>query len=148
MVQLPAHNTPQFEWGRTRMPRHPQPVPPIFQPEVAAEAIVHSARHPRRELFVGWPTMKVIWGEKLAPGLVDRYLARNGVDAQQTEEPVSSERPDNLFEPAPGPYGSHGTFEDQAKERSIQLLLNLHRGALAAGALATATAALVARRRG
>src|SRR5215203_559307 len=64
MVQLPAHNTPQFEWGRTRMPRHPQPVPPIFQPEVAAEAIVHAAYHPRRELYVGWPTVKVIWGEK------------------------------------------------------------------------------------
>jgi len=148
MVQLPAHNTPQFEWGRTRMPRHPQPVPPIFQPEVAAEAIAHAARRPRRELYVGWPTVKVIWGEKLAPGLVDLYLARNGVDAQQTDEAVSSNRPDNLFEPAPGGYGSHGTFDDQAKEQSIQLWLNLHRGVLAAGALATATAAFVASRRG
>jgi len=136
MVQLPAHNTPQFEWGRTRMPRHPQPVPPIFQPEVAAEAIVHSARHPRRELYVGWPTVKVVLGEKLAPGLVDRYLARTGFDSQQTEEPVDRSRPDNLFDAAPANYGAHGTFDSRAKDRSIQLWLNLHRRTLAAGALA------------
>jgi len=147
MVQLPAHNTPQFEWGRSRMPRHPQPVPPIFQPEVAAEAIVHAARRPRRELYVGWPTVKVIWGEKVAPGLVDWYLARNGFEAQQTSEPVSPDRPDNLFEPAPGNYGSHGTFDDRAKEQSIQLWLNLHRGLLAVGALAGAAAAAFANQR-
>ena len=147
MVQLPAHNTPQFEWGRSRMPRHPQPVPPIFQPEVAAEAIVHAARRPRRELYVGWPTVKVIWGEKVAPGLVDWYLARNGFEAQQTSEPVSPDRLDNLFEPAPGNYGSHGTFDDRAKEQSIQLWLNLHRGLLAVGALAGAAAAVFANQR-
>jgi NAD(P)-dependent dehydrogenase (short-subunit alcohol dehydrogenase family) len=136
MVQLPAHNTPQFEWGRTRMPRHPQPVPPIFQPEVAAEAIVHSARRPRRELYVGWPTVKVVLAEKLAPGLVDRYLARTGFDSQQTEEPVDHGRPDNLFDSTAGDYGAHGTFDAKAKDRSIQLWLNLHRGTLAAGVLA------------
>src|SRR5436305_14196320 len=85
MVQLPAMNTPQFTWGRTRMPRHPQPVPPIFQPEVAAEAIAYAAEHAPRELYVGWPTVKAIVGNKLAPGLADRYLAKAGFDSQQTD---------------------------------------------------------------
>lgn len=146
MVQLPAHNTPQFDWGRTRMPRHPQPVPPIFQPEVAAEAIVHAARSRRRELYVGWPTVKAVWAEKLAPGLVDRYLARTGVERQQTKEPVSRERPDNLFEPAPGNHAARGSFDDQAKGHSIQLWLNLNRvkvlGAGAAAAVAVGVASI------
>jgi short-subunit dehydrogenase len=146
MVQLPAHNTPQFDWGRTKMPRHPQPVPPIFQPEVAAEAIVHAAHNPRRELFVGWPTVKVVLGEKLAPGLVDRYLARNGFDAQQTDEPVDPNRPDNLFEPAPGMHGAHGSFDDEAKDRSVLLWLTLNRGKVAAGLAALGAAGLTTRR--
>src|SRR5438105_3792296 len=110
MVQLPALNTPQFSWGRTRMPRHPQPVPPIFEPEVAAEAIAYAAEHAPRELYVGWPTVKAIVGNKLVPRLADRYLARTGFDSQQTDEPVDADRPDNLFEPAPGAYGAHGIF--------------------------------------
>jgi NAD(P)-dependent dehydrogenase (short-subunit alcohol dehydrogenase family) len=144
IVQLPALNTPQFSWGRTKMPREPQPVPPIFQPEVAAEAVVWAAHNPRRELYVGWPTVKVIVGEKLAPGLADRYLARTGVDAQQTDEPVPPDRRDNLFEPAPGDFAAHGKFDDRAKPRSLQLWASVHRGwigAAGAGLLATALGA-------
>jgi NAD(P)-dependent dehydrogenase (short-subunit alcohol dehydrogenase family) len=142
MVQLPAHNTPQFSWGRTKMPRHPQPVPPIFQPEVAAEAIVHAARHPRRELFVGWPTWKTVLGNRLFPGYVDRYLARRGFDDQQTAEPVDPDRPDNLFEPVPGEFAAHGEFDAQAKNGSALLWASLHRRVLAVAAAAGAGAAL------
>jgi NAD(P)-dependent dehydrogenase (short-subunit alcohol dehydrogenase family) len=86
MVELPALNTPQFSWSRAKMPRHPQPVPPIFQPEVAGEAVYFAAAHRRRELVVGWPAVKAVYGEKVAPGLLDRYLARTGYDAQQTDQ--------------------------------------------------------------
>jgi hypothetical protein len=100
MVLLPALNTPQFTWSRAKMPRQPQPVPPIFQPEVAADAIVWAADHPRRELMVGWPTVKTILGNAVAPGVADRYLAGKGYDAQQTDRPLDGERPGNLFEPS------------------------------------------------
>jgi NAD(P)-dependent dehydrogenase (short-subunit alcohol dehydrogenase family) len=145
MVQLPAHNTPQFDWGRTKLPRAPQPVPPIFQPEVAAEAVWYAATHRRRELFVAWPSIKAILGERVAPGLLDTYLARNGYDAQQADEPVSPDRPDNLFAPAPGNHGAHGRFDDQAKGSSPVVWLDLHRG-LIAGAAAAAGAAVLATR--
>jgi NAD(P)-dependent dehydrogenase (short-subunit alcohol dehydrogenase family) len=121
-VQLPAHNTPQFNWGRNRMPKRPQPVPPIYQPEVAAEAIFHAATHQPRQLFVGWPTIATRIANGIAPGLVDRYLARTGVDSQLTDEPEQP-RPDNLFESVDGDYGAHGRFDDEAKPRS--LLLNV-----------------------
>jgi short-subunit dehydrogenase len=147
MVQLPAHNTPQFSWGRTKMPRHPQPVPPIFQPEVAAAAIVHAAHHPRRELFVGWPTWKVVLGNRLFPGYVDRYLAKRGFDDQQTGEAVDPDRPDNLFEPVPGEFAAHGAFDEQAKNGSALLWASLHRGAIAAAAGAGVAAAAVLRSR-
>jgi NAD(P)-dependent dehydrogenase (short-subunit alcohol dehydrogenase family) len=140
MVQLPALNTPQFTWSRAKLPRAPQPVPPIFQPEVAADAIVWAASHPRRELMVGWPTVKAIVGNALAPGIADRYLARNGFDAQQTGEPVDPDRPDNLFEPVPGDQGAHGPFDDQSRDRSIQLRLAKHRLPLLAGVAALAGA--------
>jgi len=133
MVQLPAHNTPQFSWGRTRMPRHPQPVPPIFQPEVAAEAIEYAAYHHPRQLYVGWPAVKAIVGNKLAPGLADRYLARQGYDAQQTSDPVDDNRPDNLFEPAPGDFAAHGIFDAQAKPTSKLLQVRLALGRLRLG---------------
>jgi NAD(P)-dependent dehydrogenase (short-subunit alcohol dehydrogenase family) len=119
MVELPALNTPQFSWSRAKMPRHPQPVPPIFQPELAAEAIFHAAQNRRRELLVGWPTLKAIYGEKLAPGLLDRYLASNGYEAQQTDEPLEGERPGNLFEPVDGDFSAHGVFDDEARPRSL-----------------------------
>jgi NAD(P)-dependent dehydrogenase (short-subunit alcohol dehydrogenase family) len=140
MVQLPALNTPQFTWSRAKLPRAPQPVPPIFQPEVAADAIVWAASHPRRELMVGWPTVKAIVGNALVPGIADRYLARTGFDSQQTDEPVDPDRPDNLFEPVPGDQGAHGPFDDQSRARSIQLRLAKHRIPLLAGVAALAGA--------
>ena len=135
-VQLPALNTPQFDWARNRMPRRPQPIPPIYQPEVAAEAIVWSASVRRREVYVGGPTVATIVGDKLAPGLGDRYLAHTGVEAQQTTEPADEEAPDNLFEPVPGDHGAHGRFDAQAYEHSAQLWLTKHRRAVSLGALA------------
>ena len=127
MVQMPALNTPQFSWCKTKLPRHPQPVPPIFQPEVAAEAIVWAAHHRRREVFVGAPTVQAIEGNKLAPGLLDTYLARTCYDGQQTEEPVSPDRPNNLFEPVPGDHGAHGIFDNRARTSSVQLWQTTHR---------------------
>jgi hypothetical protein len=144
-VHLPALNTPQFSWGRTKLSREPQPVPPIFQPEVAAEAVVWAARNPRRELWVGWSTVQTIVGNKIAPGLVDLYLARTGIDAQQTDDPVRPDRPDNLFEPAQGDFAAHGRFEGRSKSRSVQLWATMHRHWLVGGA--AAAAALVWRTR-
>jgi hypothetical protein len=140
-------NTPQFSWCRTRLPRHPQPVPPIFEPEVPARAIYWAAHHRRREVFVGEPTVKAIYGQDVAPGFADRYLGRNGYDSQQTEEPVSPNRPDNLFESVPGPYGAHGIFSDRAKSFSVQNWANLHRGMVSAvGAGVAALAFALVRR--
>jgi NAD(P)-dependent dehydrogenase (short-subunit alcohol dehydrogenase family) len=148
MVQLPAHNTPQFEWGRAKLPRHPQPVPPIFQPEVAAEAIAYAASHPRRELVVGWPAVKAVYGEKVAPGLLDHILARIGYDKQQTDERLQGERAGNLFEPVPGDYSAHGTFDDQAKSRSLLFELDRRRNPIAFAAGLGAIAAAVLSRNG
>jgi short-subunit dehydrogenase len=146
MVELPAHNTPQFSWSRAKMPRKPQPVRPIFQPEVAAEAILYAATHRRRELVVGWPAVKAINGEKVVPGLLDRYLARNGYEAQQTDEPLDGEREGNLFEPVPGEFGAHGEFDDRSKTRSLLFELDRRRGTIAiAAGLAAAAAALLSR---
>lgn len=139
MVQLPALNTPQFDWSRSRLPRQPQPVPPIFQPEVAAEAIVWAAGQRRREVWVGWPTVKAVVGDKVAPGLLDRYLARFGYESQQTGEPVSPDRPDNLFEPVSGDHGAHGRFDARSRSFSLQWWISQHRnvlmGALTASAI-------------
>lgn len=116
MVQLPALNTPQFEWVRSRLPSRAQPVPPIFQPEVAARALVRAAEHPRREYLVGRSSKSAVWGNKLFPGLGDRYLARTGFDGQQTDEPDDHLRPDNLFEPVQGArYGAHGRFDSRSR---------------------------------
>jgi NADP-dependent 3-hydroxy acid dehydrogenase YdfG len=141
MVQLPALNTPQFETVRTRLPRHPRPVAPVYQPEVAAKAIVWAADHPRREIKVGASTAVTVAGNKLLPGLGDWYLARTAVDGQQTQDPVNGDRPDNLFAPVPGDHGAHGRFDDEAKPRSAQLWLTTHKGVLAAGAGVAAAAA-------
>jgi NAD(P)-dependent dehydrogenase (short-subunit alcohol dehydrogenase family) len=143
MVQLPAVNTPQFTWARGKLPRKPQPVPPIFQPEVAAGAIVWAAHHPQRELMVGGPTVKAILGNAIAPSFADRYLARNGFDAQQTDEPADG-RPDNLFAPVGGMQAAHGPFDAQSKSRSWQLLFRTH--PVAAAALAATALAFVRRR--
>jgi NAD(P)-dependent dehydrogenase (short-subunit alcohol dehydrogenase family) len=148
MVQLPALNTPQFDTVRTRLPRHPQPVPPIYQPEVAARAIVMAARRPaRREWWVGASTALTLLGNALAPGLADRYLARTGFDSQQTDSPVEPDRPDNLFAPLPGGRSAHGDFDERAKPRSSQWELTRHRRlAGAAGLAAGLLGAGVARR--
>jgi NAD(P)-dependent dehydrogenase (short-subunit alcohol dehydrogenase family) len=150
MVQMPAVNTPQFLWGRSKMPRQPQPVPPIFQPEVAARAVLYAADHPRRrEYWVGGSTTLTLLANAVVPGLLDRYLAATGYDAQQTDGPHLPS-PDNLWKPADqGPdYGAHGPFDEQAKPRSLQLWASQHHGTLL-GVLAVAgagAAAVLARR--
>jgi NAD(P)-dependent dehydrogenase (short-subunit alcohol dehydrogenase family) len=147
MVHLPALNTPQFDTVRSRLPRRPQPVPPIFQPEVAAEGIVLAAAARRREVWVGGSTVITIAGSKLAPALADRYLARTGFDSQQTDEPADPDRPDNLFEPVPGDRGAHGRFDDRSRAGSLQLRATAHRRKLLAAAAGLATAVAVLGRR-
>jgi len=143
LVELPALNTPQFDHCRTRMPKQPQPVPPIYQPEVAADAIAWAARSGERELYVGAPTWKTIWGARVAPGFGDRYLAKNGYESQQADEPVNGDRADNLFAPVEGDHGAHGRFEQGSRSRSTLLWLGKHRRALGAAALAGLGAAAV-----
>ncbi len=129
-VQMPALNTPQFRWVLSRLPRKGQPVPPIFQPEVAARAIVWAATHDRREVLVGWPAFKAVWGNKFFPGLGDWYLGRAGYDAQQTDEPRDPDRPHNLWEPVDqhSDYGAHGVFDDRARDWSWHLWLTMTGG--------------------
>jgi NAD(P)-dependent dehydrogenase (short-subunit alcohol dehydrogenase family) len=147
MVQLPAVNTPQFTWVLSRMPRHAQPVPPIYQPEVAARAIGYAAAHPRRrEYWVGASTALTLIANAVAPGLLDRYLARTGYRSQQTTAPHRQDQPVNLWEPADErvDYGAHGEFDRQAHRKAPQLWASQHHGMLAAtaGGLAVAAAAL------
>ncbi len=146
MVQLSAHNTPQFDWGRNRMPRRPQPVPPIFQPEVAARGIRYAAYAQRREVCVGWPALKAIIGNKLVPGLADRLLAGAGWDGQMDQQPALPDQPDNLFDSPALRVGAHGRFDDRARPRSLHLWLTMHRGAvvLLAGVLLLVAATAVA----
>ena len=143
MVQLPALNTPHFSWVKSRLPRKPQPVPPIFQPEVAADAIVWAALHDRPEFYVGWPTVKAIVGDKIAPRFADWYLSRQGYQAQQTDEPVEADRADNLWEPVPGDHGAHGDFDARSLSSSCQFRISKHKSALTLAGL-TIAAALVA----
>jgi NAD(P)-dependent dehydrogenase (short-subunit alcohol dehydrogenase family) len=128
MVQLPALNTPQFGWVKSRLPRKGQPVPPIFQPEVAADAIYFAAHYSRRrEYYLGWPTVKAIVADKIASGLLDRILARMGYDSQQYDGAEDPNRPDNLFEPVAGDHGAHGDFDARAKSWSLQWWISQHR---------------------
>ena len=143
MVNLPALNTPQFRWIRNHMPRKPKPFGTIFEPEVAARAIVWASEHPRRELNVGWSTTQAILANAFAPALLDHYLGRIGYDGQQSEEPEEPGRADNLFAPLPGDAGAHGVFGDQAKVMSPQLLANTHRGAIGAAVAVVAAVGLV-----
>src|SRR5256884_7491034 len=145
MVQLPAMNTPQFSWVKSRLPRQPQPVPPIYQPEIAGEAIIYAAYQNRREMEVGMPTIVAVEGNKFFPGLMDRYLAHTNYEAQQTDEPVEADRRDNLWSPVPGDHGAHGTFDDRASNSSPQLWANTNRRwlALACGALAGSILAIL-----
>ncbi len=140
MVQLPAVNTPQFTWVLSRLPKHPRPLPPIFQPEVAARAVVHAGDHPkRREYWCGGSTVGTLVANAVAPGLLDRYLARNGVSAQQNDQVRDPDQAANLWEPADGKaghdYGAHGVFGDSSRERSRQLWASHHHGAVAATAV-------------
>ncbi len=114
MVQLPAVNTPQFGWCVNKMAKTPQPVPPIFQPEIIAEALHHVSLHPRREIYLGWPAIKAIIGNELAPGYADHYLAHRGYDGQLTDQP-NRHPPANLFAPVPGDHGAHGQFGKRAR---------------------------------
>jgi NAD(P)-dependent dehydrogenase (short-subunit alcohol dehydrogenase family) len=132
MVQLPALNTPQFDVVRSKLPRRPQPVPPVYQPEVAAQAVLWAARHRRREVWVGGSTVVVLTGNKLAAGLGDRYLARTGYDSQQTQESAPADSADNLWEPIAGDHGAHGRFDSVARRSCAQLWLNSRRWHLAA----------------
>jgi NAD(P)-dependent dehydrogenase (short-subunit alcohol dehydrogenase family) len=150
MVQLPGLNTTQFTWGRTKLPKQTMPVPPIYQPEVAADAIHYCAYHKRRQIYVGIPTVMNILGERVAPWFLDWYMARNVVGAQMTDQPLDPQGHDNLFEPVDEDRGSHGPFDDMAHEISPQYEFAKHRGVIAAGvgaaALAGAGAAVAARR--
>lgn len=152
MVQLPGVNTPQFSWVRSRLPHRAQPVPPIYMPEVAGRAVRYAAAHPRRrEYWVGGSTVATLIANRIAPGLLDRYLARTGYASQQTSEPEDPERPDNLWRPldedAYGDQGAHGDFDPDAHPRSPQLWLSEHRAAVGVTAAATALATVTALRR-
>ena len=138
VVHMPALNTPQFSWCKSRMPRKPQPVPPIFQPEVGAEAVYWAAHHPRREVFVGWPTQQAIWGQRFIPGLLDRYLAGSAWDGQMYDGPRDPDAPIDLWEPVPGQQAAHGAFDDRAKEAPAEawLTTRLPWGAIAAAGVA------------
>jgi short-subunit dehydrogenase len=144
MVQMPALNTPQFGWVKSRLPHKAQPVPPIFQPEVAAEAIYFAAHNPRREFYVGLPTVEAIVVNKIAPSLLDRYLARTGYDSQQYDGAEDPNRRDNLWQPLPGDHGAHGAFDARARSWSPQLWTNQHRGWVAAGLVALGLSAILA----
>jgi NADP-dependent 3-hydroxy acid dehydrogenase YdfG len=146
MVQLPAVNTPQFNWCRTKLPDHPQPVPPIYQPEVPAEAVYWAAHHRRRELDVGGSALKAIFGNKLSPRFADWYLARTGYASQQIKDMPVNGRPDNLFEPVPEEAATHGMFDSQAHDHSYQLWANTHRPLIAGALAGVATAAAALRR--
>src|SRR3954447_26269652 len=152
MVQMPAVNTPQFGWVLSRLPRKAQPVAPIYQPELAAKAVLYAAEHPkRREYWVGGSTAATLIANAVAPGLLDRYLARTGFKGQQTDQPRDPDQPANLWDPADGAqgqdFGAHGIFDDQAKPRSLQLWASHHHGTVAAAALAALSGAALSYRR-
>lgn len=146
MVQMPALNTPQFEWVKSRLPKKARPVPPIYQPEVAADAIVWAANHDRDELWVGSSTVKAILGDRIVPRYLDRVLAESGERSQMTEEPRDPDREDNLWEPvdADTDYGAHGNFDDRARNRSYQLWLTTHRRQLLSAVLVLLSFAVTA----
>ncbi|MCJ2065402.1 SDR family oxidoreductase [Methylobacterium sp. J-088] len=140
MVDLPAVNTPQFDWAMNKMGRKAQPVPPIYQPEVPARAIVFAATHRRRQVWVGYPTVQAILANRIAPGLIDRYLAKAGYSGQLTDKRLPRDAPSNLFEPVPGDYGAHGRFDARARSGSWEMFTDRHRTAFwAAAALGAVT---------
>jgi short-subunit dehydrogenase len=148
MVQLPALNTPQFDWVKSRLARRVQPVPPLYQPEVAANAIVWAAHHPDREVWVGAPVVKAILADRTMPGRADRWLAANGYERQQTREREHAGRPDNLWKPVPGNHGAHGRFDALARRSSFQFWLARHKETVFATIAVAAAAAAWYRRAG
>ncbi len=147
LVHMPALNTPQFTWCKSRMPRKAQPVPPIYQPEVGAEAVYWAAHHHRRELFVGWPTVKAIWGQRFIPGLLDHYLAKMAWDGQMYDGARDPSQPNDLYAPVPGHQGAHGAFDGRASEHSSELWLTTRPPWRALAAAAAASIALLAIKR-
>ena len=134
MVDLPAVNTPQFDWAMNKMGRKAMPVPPIYQPEVPARAILFAATHHRRQIWVGLPTVQAILANRIAPGLIDRYLAKAGYKGQLTDKPLPQNAPANLYEPVPGNYGAHGRFDGKARTGSWEMFTDRHRAAFWAAA--------------
>lgn len=146
---MPAMNTPQFDWVISRLPKPAQPVPPIYQPELAARAVLYAADHPRRrEYWVGGSTAYTLAGNAIAPGLLDRYLAKTGFSSQQVDRPLPDDHPTNLWEPADGPdgrdYGARGSFDGKSTDRSVQIWASQHHGLLAALGGAALASGLVA----
>ena len=133
-VDLPAVNTPQFDWARNKTGHKAQPVPPIYQPEVPARAIYFGAFNPRRQIWVGFPTVKAILANRIAPGLLDRYLAKFGYTGQLSDQPSDPNAPGNLFEPVAGAYGAHGRFDDRARTGSLEMVASRHHVAVWAAA--------------
>lgn len=142
MVDLPAVNTPQFDWALNKTGQRAQPVPPIYQPEMPARAIYFAATHKRRDVWVGLPTVKAILANRIAPGLIDRYLAKAGYSGQLTDQTEPADAPANLFEPVPGPYGAHGRFDERARKGSWEMFTDRHRTAAYAALAVVAGAAL------
>jgi NAD(P)-dependent dehydrogenase (short-subunit alcohol dehydrogenase family) len=147
MVQMPALNTPQFEWVKSRLRGRPRPVGRIYQPEVGADAVVYAAHHRRPEIYVGYPAVEAIMANRIAPRLLDRYLGRTGFDSQQDKEPDDPNRPDNLWETVPGDYGAHGRFDGSAHDTSLQVAATEHRRSLALTGLAALGVVWALRRR-
>lgn len=144
VVDLPAINTPQFDWARNKTGHKARPVPPIFEPEVAARAIADAALHPRRETLVGWPTVKALLGNALFPGLLDRYLANFGYSGQMEAARSDPASPGNLFEPVAGDYAARGRFAEAARTRSWEMAVERHGHLAAAGLVGAAAAAVYA----
>jgi short-subunit dehydrogenase len=141
MVQMPALNTPQFGWVKSRLPHKAQPVPPIYQPEVAARAIHYAAHHPgRREYYAAWSVVEAIVGNKMLPSFGDHFLARTGYDAQQHDGPEDANRPNNLWQPVSGDHGAHGSFDDRARDRSLELIAETNWKWITAAVLGTTAA--------
>ena len=130
MIDLPAINTPQFDWALNKMGRKAKPVAPIFEPEVPARAIFFAATHKRRDVWVGLPTVKAILANRIAPGLIDRYLAKAGYSGQLADQPTAPNAPSNLFEPVPGDYSAHGRFDDQSRDHSWEMFTDRHKAAV------------------
>ena len=133
VVDLPAVNTPQFDWAVNKMGFKARPVAPIFEPEVPARALLFAATHRRREIWLGWPTVKAIWANRIAPGFADRYLAATGYSGQITDTPLRKDAPGNLFEPVKGDYGARGRFSTTSRDASVEMFTDRHRDAIYAG---------------